>query len=57
MMKSEEQSLEILMGIGMLTYQLKYPIHHPILIMKLELDFDAERGVAKIITHVSRLSN
>ncbi len=49
MMKSEEQSLEILMGIGMLTYQLKYPIHHPILIMRLELDFDAERGVAKLL--------
>lgn len=49
MMKSEEQSLEIMMGIGVLSYQLKYPIHHPMLVMKLELDFDAERGVAKLL--------
>lgn len=49
MMKSEEQSFEIMMGIGLLTYQLKQPIHHPMLVMKLELDFDAERGVAKLL--------
>ena len=48
-MKSEEKSLEIMMGIGVLTYQLKHPIHHPILVTKLELDFDAERGVAKLL--------
>lgn len=47
--KSEEKSLEIMMGIGMLTYQIKHPIHHPILLIKLELDFDAERGVAKLL--------
>lgn len=49
MMKSEEKSLEIMMGIGVLTYQLKHPIHHPILTTRLELDFDAERGVAKLL--------
>lgn len=48
-MRSEEKSLEIMMGIGVLTYQLKHPIHHPILVTKLELDFDAERGVAKLL--------
>ncbi len=48
-MKSEEQSLEIMMGIGVLTYQLKHPIHHPILTTRLELDFDAEKGVAKLL--------
>ena len=47
--KSEEKSLEIMMGIGMLTYQIKHPIHHPILLIKLELDFDADRGVAKLL--------
>ena len=49
MMKSEEHSFEIMMGIGMLTYQLKQPIHHPMLVMRLELDFDAENGVAKLL--------
>ncbi|MDE5976843.1 MAG: AAA family ATPase, partial [Turicibacter sp.] len=52
MMKSEEESLEVMMGIGVLSYQLKNPIHHPMLVMKLELDFDAERGVAKLLPGV-----
>lgn len=47
--KSEEQSLEMMLGVGILTLEAKNPIHHPLLTIQLELDFDAENGVAKLL--------
>lgn len=47
--KSEEKPLELMLGIGMLAYQSKTQIYHPLLTTKLELEFDAEKGVAKLI--------
>lgn len=47
--KSEEKALELMLGIGMLTIDSKKQIHHPLLTTKLELDFDAEQGIAKLI--------
>ncbi|MCU7196379.1 AAA domain-containing protein [Turicibacter sanguinis] len=47
--KSEEKSLELMLGIGMLTYPSKSQIYHPLLTTKLELEFDAEKGIAKLI--------
>lgn len=47
--KSEEKSLELRLGIGMLAYQSKSQIYHPLLTTKLELEFDAQKGIIKII--------
>ncbi|MGL4373522.1 MAG: AAA domain-containing protein, partial [Turicibacter sp.] len=47
--KTEEKPLEIILGTGMLSYTLKHEINHPLLTTKLELIFDAEKGIAKLI--------
>ncbi len=55
-LKSEALPLEIMLGSGMLSYDDQPRIHYPILTTKLELSFDAQRGVALLIPSTKGVS-
>jgi len=45
---AEERPLEIVLGIGMLYGQFKEAIEHPLITIRLDLDFDPISGIARL---------
>ena len=47
--KSDSHPVELMLGSGLLTYHDQSSIYYPILTTKLELMFDAEQGIARLV--------
>lgn len=46
---TEDEGIEIVLGTGLLKYFAKHDIYHPLFLTKLDLEFDAEKGLAKLV--------